>query len=67
MLVLDASKRFSIKQIKKHKWMIADEGQPKSTPPSPMMGVHAKLGEFNEQILRLMQSLGIDQQKTKEV
>lgn len=66
MLVLDASKRLSISQIKKHKWMNADEGQPKSTPPSPMIGVHAKLGEFNEQILRLMQSLGIDQQKTKE-
>jgi hypothetical protein len=32
-----------------------------------MMGINAKLGEFNEQILRLMQSLGIDQQKTKEV
>lgn len=66
MLVLDPSKRFSISQIKKHKWMQLEEGQPKSSPPSPMMGVNAKLGEFNEQILRLMQSLGIDQQKTKE-
>jgi hypothetical protein len=47
--------------------MQAEEGQPKSSPPSPMMGINAKLGEFNEQILRLMQSLGIDQQKTKEV
>lgn len=67
MLVQDPSKRFSISQIKKHKWMQAEEGQPKSSPPSPMMGINAKLGEFNEQILRLMQSLGIDQQKTKEV
>lgn len=67
MLVQDPSKRFSISQIKKHKWMQSEEGQPKSSPPSPMMGINAKLGEFNEQILRLMQSLGIDQQKTKEV
>ncbi|XP_071177071.1 serine/threonine-protein kinase SIK2-like isoform X1 [Mytilus edulis] len=66
MLVLDPNKRFSINQIKKHKWMQSEEGQPKSTPPSPMLGINAKLGEFNEQILRLMQSLGIDQQKTKE-
>ena len=43
------------------------EGRPKSTPPSPLIGYNAKVGEFNEQILRLMQSLGINQQKTMEV
>ena len=67
MLVLEPSKRFSIEQIKNHHWMQMGEGRPKSTPPSPLIGYNAKVGEFNEQILRLMQSLGINQQKTMEV
>ena len=67
MLVLEPSKRFSIEQIKNHHWMQIGEGRPKSTPPSPLIGYNAKVGEFNEQILRLMQSLGINQQKTMEV
>lgn len=67
MLVLDPSKRLTIGQIKKHKWMLAEGGPPKlQTPPSPIIGYKAKIGEFNEQILRLMQSLGIDQHKTME-
>ncbi|XP_033757951.1 serine/threonine-protein kinase SIK1-like [Pecten maximus] len=67
MLVLDPSKRLTIGQIKKHKWMLADGGPPKlQTPPSPIIGYNAKIGEYNEQILRLMQSLGIDQHKTME-
>ncbi|KAK3107528.1 hypothetical protein FSP39_016792 [Pinctada imbricata] len=66
MLVRDPSKRFSIGQIKKHKWMLADGDPPKLSPSSPVIGQNAKLGEFNEQILRIMQSLGIDQQKTIE-
>lgn len=68
MLVLDPSKRLTISQIKKHKWMLADGGPPKlQSPPSPIIGYNAKIGEFNEQILRLMHSLGIDQHKTMEV
>ena len=65
--MLEPSKRFSIEQIKNHHWMQMGEGRPKSTPPSPLIGYNAKVGEFNEQILRLMQSLGINQQKTMEV
>ena len=67
MLVLEPSKRFSIEQIKNHRWMQMGEGGPRSAPPSPLIGYNAKVGEFNEQILRLMQSLGINQQKTMEV
>ena len=67
MLVLDPSKRLTINQIKKHKWMLAEGGAPKQTPSSPVLDHNAKLGEFNEQILRLMHSLGIDQQKTMDV
>lgn len=67
MLVLNPSRRLTINQIKSHPWMVADGEQPKSAPQSPIPGYNAKLGDFNEQILRLMQGLGIDQQKTIEV
>ncbi|KAL3884296.1 hypothetical protein ACJMK2_024444 [Sinanodonta woodiana] len=66
MLVLEPTKRFTIGQVKNHQWMQMDGGSPKSAPSSPLIGYNAKVGEFNEQILRLMQSLGIDQQKTME-
>lgn len=66
MLVLDPAKRYSIAQIRTHRWMDMDGGCPKSAPPSPIIGYNAKVGEFNEQILRIMQSLGIDQKKTME-
>ncbi|XP_053408401.1 serine/threonine-protein kinase SIK2-like [Mercenaria mercenaria] len=66
MLVLEPGKRYSMEQIKNHQWMQMDGGAPKASPPSPMMGYGPKVGEYNEQILRLMQSLGISQQKTVE-
>ncbi|GFR75290.1 serine/threonine-protein kinase SIK2 [Elysia marginata] len=66
MLVLDPLKRFTISQIRAHRWMQMDGGIPRSAPPSPLIGYNAKLGEFNEQILRIMQSLGIDQKNTME-
>lgn len=67
MLVLEPRKRFTIAQIKAHRWMMSDSGAPQEPPPSPDLGHNPANGEFNEQILRLMQSLGIDQQKTIEV
>jgi hypothetical protein len=67
MLVLEPGKRYTMEQIKNHQWMQMDGGAPKAAPPSPMMGYGPKVGEYNEQILRLMQSLGISQQKTMEV
>ncbi len=67
MLVLDPKKRISIAQMKQHKWMLRDGGPPKDTSQCPVIGQNAKNGEYNEQILRLMQSLGIDQGKTVEV
>lgn len=63
MLVLEPSKRYSVDQIKKHRWMV--EEAPRLLP-STSMGDN-KHAEPNEQILRLMQSLGIDAIKTKEV
>lgn len=60
MLVLEPNKRYSIQQIKKHRWM--QMGVPPTLPP--MFPVS---NTSNEQILRLMQSLGIDSAKTREV
>lgn len=67
MLVLDPSKRYTINMIKKHPWMQQDGGAPKQAPPSPVIGQNAKMGEYNEQILRLMQGMKIDRNKTVEV
>ncbi|XP_056012527.1 serine/threonine-protein kinase SIK2-like isoform X2 [Ostrea edulis] len=66
MLVLDPSKRYTINMIKKHRWMQEDGGAPKQAPPSPVIGQNAKMGEYNEQILRLMQGMKIDRNKTVE-
>ncbi|XP_058490503.1 serine/threonine-protein kinase SIK2 isoform X2 [Solea solea] len=68
MLVLDPSKRLSVAQIKEHKWMALDV--PVQRPvlyqqPLPAEA-QAAVGEYSEQVLRLMHSLGIDQHKTIE-
>ncbi|XP_071806169.1 serine/threonine-protein kinase SIK2-like [Asterias amurensis] len=65
MLVIDPAKRYTIEQIKNHKWMQMDGGEP-SPVTSPVAEIPKPIGEFNEQALRLMQSLGIDQQRTIE-
>ncbi|XP_066140838.1 serine/threonine-protein kinase SIK2-like isoform X2 [Euwallacea fornicatus] len=60
MLVLEPNKRFTIQQIKKHRWI--QMGVLPAFPPTiPTSNTHP-----NEQILRLMQSLGIDSSKTRE-
>ncbi|XP_046382873.1 uncharacterized protein LOC124153627 [Ischnura elegans] len=71
MLVLEPSKRFSIEQVKRHRWMVA-EGPPRLLPSTSSPSSVASPNSFtshpepNEQILRLMQSLGIDAGKTRE-
>ncbi|XP_061536870.1 serine/threonine-protein kinase SIK2 isoform X1 [Phycodurus eques] len=68
MLVLDPSKRLSVAQIKEHKWMALDI--PVQRPVLYQQPVSAEgemgVGEYSEQVLRLMHSLGIDQHKTVE-
>lgn len=59
MLVRDPAKRYSIRQIKAHAWL-ADTGDAQAS------GGDGK-ADPSEQILRLMQSLGIDAKKTREV
>ncbi|XP_069039051.1 serine/threonine-protein kinase SIK2 isoform X1 [Lepisosteus oculatus] len=69
MLVLDPSKRLTVAQIKEHRWMTLEV--PVQRPvlyqqaAAPEEG-EAGVGEHNEQVLRLMHSLGIDQHKTIE-
>lgn len=64
MLVLEPSKRYTIPQIKRHRWMAGTADNICSviiTRPS------SSIQEPNEQILRLMHSLGIDITRTREV
>ncbi|OXB81216.1 UNVERIFIED_CONTAM: hypothetical protein H355_014260 [Colinus virginianus] len=66
MLVLDPSKRLTIAQIKEHKWMLIEVPAQRSIPYALGQEKQPSIGEYNEQVLRLMHSLGIDQQKTIE-
>lgn len=67
MLVLDPSKRLSIVQIKDHKWMVLEVPVQRQMLYQQTPGGEARVGEYSEQVLRLMHSLGIDQHKTIEV
>ncbi|XP_022248505.1 serine/threonine-protein kinase SIK2-like isoform X2 [Limulus polyphemus] len=68
MLILEPKKRYNVEHIKQHKWMQTEISSSLPQYPCPTNDTReeTKLGEFNEQILRLMQSLGIDAAKTKE-
>lgn len=61
MLVLDPTKRLALRQIRLHRWMVQE------VPPQKPQLNRPSLGVYNEQVLRLMHSLGIDQHKTVEV
>lgn len=63
MLVLDPAQRYTIEQIKRHRWMITKE--------VIQTGINYNINKKsiiipNEQILRLMTGLGIDAQKTRD-
>ncbi|XP_045773985.1 serine/threonine-protein kinase SIK2 [Maniola jurtina] len=69
MLVLEPMKRYTIDQIKKHRWMSVEPYTAPAVAADPMRSpahVTHHTQEPNEQVLRLMQSLGIDPVKTKE-
>uniref|UniRef100_T1IL91 non-specific serine/threonine protein kinase n=1 Tax=Strigamia maritima TaxID=126957 RepID=T1IL91_STRMM len=63
MLVLDPSKRFTVEQIRRHKWIMQERFS--KTVSSPDVTPNLLTGP-NDHVLRLMQSLGIDSAKTKE-
>ncbi|KAM8820419.1 serine/threonine-protein kinase SIK1 [Eudromia elegans] len=67
MLVVDPTKRITISQIKQHKWMQADPSlQQQQSLSFSMQNYNSNLGDYNEQVLGIMQTLGIDKQRTVE-
>ena len=80
MLVLEPKKRYKMKQIMQHKWLMADKMAAAEhskqttihqhismTSAHKQNGGGGKAKAFNEQILRLMKDMGIEQQLTIEV
>lgn len=68
MLVLDPSRRVTVEQIKRHRWMmveVIDTPLINNCALSNGVGGTAAF-EPNDQILRIMQNLGIDAQRTRE-
>jgi len=84
MLVLDPKKRYTMEQIRRHRWMreagtvtaATEEPSPgcephqqqqqqQATSTSSISSLHS--GDYDEQILRLMHTLGIEPCKTIEV
>uniref|UniRef100_A0A8C7PZC1 non-specific serine/threonine protein kinase n=1 Tax=Oncorhynchus mykiss TaxID=8022 RepID=A0A8C7PZC1_ONCMY len=68
MLVVDPTKRISVAQIKQHRWMLADPTAPNQTLSMalPLTDYNSNLGDYSEPVLGIMQSLGIDRQRTIE-
>lgn len=69
MLVKDPNQRYTIEQIKKHKWMQADPAVKTilSYNDDDNFEGDKILDEYNEQALELMHGLGIDIERTKTV
>lgn len=64
MLTVDPKKRPTIEQIKNHKWMNSAEFETKYSGEA--LTGQAELPEHKQQILRLMQSLGLDVTRIKQ-
>lgn len=65
MLVLEPLRRYTIEQIKRHRWMTIEVMDPIYTESNGTNSGNS-LSEPNEQIIRLMTSLGIDTKQTRE-
>lgn len=67
MLAVEPTKRFSVAQIKQHRWMQAD---PSAICHSPLHfscpETHLQQGTYNEAVLSIMQTVGIDRKRTIE-
>ncbi|XP_035379138.1 serine/threonine-protein kinase SIK1 isoform X1 [Electrophorus electricus] len=66
MLVVDPVKRFTIAQIKQHRWMLADPSAPHHALSHSLGDYNSNLGDYSEPVLGIMQTLGIDRQRTVE-
>ncbi|KAJ8396410.1 hypothetical protein AAFF_G00019870 [Aldrovandia affinis] len=66
MLVVDPAKRITIAQIKQHRWMLADPSAPLQALSLSITDYNSNLGDYSEPVLSIMQTLGIDRQRTIE-
>ncbi|CAL1582111.1 unnamed protein product [Knipowitschia caucasica] len=66
MLVVDPTKRITVAQIKQHRWMLADPTAAHQTLSRPLTEYNSNLGDYSEPVLSIMNSLGIDRQRTVE-
>ncbi|XP_070951875.1 serine/threonine-protein kinase SIK1 isoform X2 [Macaca nemestrina] len=67
MLVVDPARRITIAQIRQHRWMRAEPCLP--GPACSTFSTHSyssNLGDYDEQALGIMQTLGVDRQRTVE-
>lgn len=67
MLVVDPAKRITVAQIKQHRWMLADPTAAHQTLCHSLTEYNSNLGDYSEPVLGIMNTLGIDRQKTIEV
>ena len=77
--MLEPKKRYSIEQIRRHRWMKADredtsagsesqqQQQQQQAPSSSSSSASLHSCDYDEQILKLMHTLGIEPCKTIEV
>lgn len=67
MLVVDPARRISVAQIKQHRWMMADPTAAHQTLSHSLTEYNSNLGDYSEPVLGIMNTLGIDRQRTIEV
>lgn len=67
MLVVDPAKRITVAQIKQHRWMLADPTAAHQTLCHSLTEYNSNLGDYSEPVLGIMNTLGIDRQRTIEV
>ncbi|KAF3694742.1 Serine/threonine-protein kinase SIK2 [Channa argus] len=66
MLVVDPAKRITVAQIKQHRWMLADPTAAHQTLCHSLTEYNSNLGDYSEPVLGIMNTLGIDRQRTIE-
>uniref|UniRef100_A0A8C4EAJ1 non-specific serine/threonine protein kinase n=1 Tax=Dicentrarchus labrax TaxID=13489 RepID=A0A8C4EAJ1_DICLA len=66
MLVVDPARRISVAQIKQHRWMVADPTAAHQTLSHSLTEYNSNLGDYSEPVLGIMNTLGIDRQRTIE-
>ncbi|KAE8299190.1 Serine/threonine-protein kinase SIK2 [Larimichthys crocea] len=66
MLVVDPARRISVAQIKQHRWMLADPTAAHQTLSHSLTEYNSNLGDYSEPVLGIMNTLGIDRQRTIE-